>query len=120
MKLRSLFSSQHTVRLLLLIGVDVVFFSVIDPRNAASFVVVVGFLLLLATIYALLQVCMEQIGQRLGLSKDNSKKLVLLLTVFLGVVVGLQSIGQLSLRDLLAITPLIIVLYFYLSYFRQT
>lgn len=120
MKISALLSNRAFVRLAALLVVDGLFFSLVNPKKAASFIVVLGFLLLLVTVYGLLHICIGQIGQRLGTSQGSIKKLVLLLTIFFGVLIGMQSIGQLSLRDFLAITPLVIILYFYLSYFRKS
>jgi hypothetical protein len=120
MKISALFADRALARLVVLLAVDVLFFSLVNPKKTASFVVVLGFLLLLLTMYALLRICIGKIGRQLGAGQGSIKKSVLLLTIFSGVLIGMQSIGQLSLRDFLAITPLIIILYFYLSYFRKS
>jgi len=102
---------------ILLVIVDVYIFTMVNPHKAPSFVIGVAYLLVIVTFYLLLAWLLEFIAKFLGLPLHRQKKLTLLTTICAAVLIGMQSIGQLALRDLLAIIPLVFVLYFYLSYY---
>ena len=105
--------------ILLLIVVDLVVFTTFNPRTAPSIVVVVGFLLMALTVYVLCMTLLNFAAKHVVSLRSRKGRIGLMLSVCISIVIGLQSIGQLSTKDLLAIVPLLAVVYFYLSYYRK-
>lgn len=110
---------KKAVPLLLLGALDVAVFTLVNPRNAPSVLVMAGFFLLVVTFYVLLSRLLGLASNFISIPAGRRKKLTLLITICVTVTIGMQSIGQFSLRDLLAIVPIVVVLYFYLSYYGR-
>jgi len=102
--------------LLLLLAVDAVFFSMINPTRAYAWVVIIGFGLLVLTIYVIFGLLVTMIAKIVPLSDLLRKRLVRAATLLCGLLIAMQSIGQLSFKDLLALVPFVLVLAFYFSY----
>jgi hypothetical protein len=103
-------------RLLILFAADGLFFSLINPNSVYSFVIVIGFLLLALTIYALIDFLLVLAERIVPFSLHTKKRIAFASTLVLSLLVAMQSIGQLTSKDILAMVPLVIVLSFYLSY----
>jgi hypothetical protein len=112
-----LIKNKKKTLLFLLLIVDACIFTLVNPHQAPSLVIEGAYLLVVITFYLLLAQFLKLVGKLIGLPLYTQKKLTLIATVCAAVLIGMQSIGQLALRDLLAIIPLVIVLYFYLSYY---
>ncbi len=115
-------SRSHNHRklpLLALIAADLSVFGATSPQNASSIVLFIGFLLLAATFYVLLLGALRLVAWY-GISPGRYRKRFIRLTagVFSGLV-ALQSIGELSSRDVLVLLPLALIAYIYLSYGRR-
>jgi TRAP-type uncharacterized transport system fused permease subunit len=107
---------KHPIRLnigliIVLLIADYEFFSLTNPNNVPSFVLVLGFLLLLMTLYLVVRVVVT-------LLRRTRRRLTGFTTGLLGVLLALQSIGQLTTRDAVVIVPIAIVLYVYFTYAR--
>ena len=107
---------QPPWRLVTLFVADGLLFGGTSARNVASYVLIVGFLLLLATLYELSQAALAA-ANLYGLHLKRRRQLAASLAGLGGVVIALQSIGELSSRDLLVLLPLVIVGYLY-SFYR--
>ena len=71
-----------------------------------------------ASLYLLI-VKLCALGRTYGLQFDNkSHKIALFGTAIIVTMIALQSIGELTLRDLLVAAPLGLITYVYLSYGR--
>lgn len=103
---------------LLLMVVDVLFFGVISP-NANAFVIIPAFILVVISIFAIFNVITAYICKVLEVKPKNQQRIVAVSTATVGVIVALQSIGQLTVRDVATIVPLILVLYLYMSYTKS-
>lgn len=103
---------------IVLLLADALFFSLTNPSSVSSVVLIVAFALLLVTLYVLLELGITGIGLYIPGLKQQRRRLAFALTIVLGILLALQSTGQLSSRDALVIIPLGIVLYIYLTYFR--
>lgn len=95
---------------------DIVFFSLINPTNSNSFVIILACLLSALTFYELFLGLMKLISFFLTISVKSQRRFALFITVLTMFLLLMQSIGQLSLRDILAIVPLMIILYLYITY----
>ena len=102
--------------LLGLIIADILFFGLTRPDKLPSFALIVGFLLLSATLYCLfrdLLVVASWYGIPLGKHRFRLAK------VGAGLCSGLlalQSIGELGSRDVLVLLPFTLLAYVYFSY----
>lgn len=102
-----------------LIIIDSLFFGLTNPASVASLMLIVGFLLLMLTTYGLVynfQKILAVYSPWLG----RQRKLSVALTAGLGLIIALQSIGQLSARDGLLIPLAVVALYGYFSLSKRT
>jgi hypothetical protein len=105
--------------ILILLVADSVLFSLTNPDNVPSLMLAGGFLLLTATLYCLALGLMAIAGWY-GLSTSRHRRRFARITT--GVVaslIALQSIGELSMRDVLVLLPLAVLAYLYVSYGRS-
>lgn len=99
-----------------LLCADGLLFSLSDPHKTPSFMLMIGFLLFIASLYYVL-LGLLTISSWYGLSKTvHHKRLARMFTGLLGGLVALQSIGQLSTRDIFVLLPLAVLAYLYISY----
>jgi len=117
--LTKLIRRLHFWRVSGLLAADILLFCTTDPRNTLSFMLIVGFLLLSATIYYLLDGLLSML-RLYGLALRNRKRVLRTATMVVCGVLALQSMGQLSLRDLLILAPLTFLAYFYLAYSKDS
>jgi hypothetical protein len=109
-------SSRRKWPIAALAAADLVVFGATDPHNAPSMVLFAGFLLLATSFYVLLLSALKLFAWY-GVSPGRHRKRFIRLSagVFSGLV-ALQSIGELSSRDVLVLLPLAIIAYIYVSY----
>ena len=98
---------------------DLIFFGAVSP-NAHAAVIIPAFLLVIATLWLLMRLAVDYLGALIPLSQGVRKKIIAVSVICLGFVIALQSVGQLTARDLAALLPLLIVVVFYLSYTRSS
>jgi hypothetical protein len=112
--------NKHTKRKLTRLGalfvLDTLFFSLVNPTKTYAVVIIVGFLLLTITIYVLIDFILAVSERIIPFSAHAKRRMALALTLVLSLLLALQSIGQLTTKDVLAIVPLAIVLSVYFSY----
>lgn len=102
-------------RLLGLLAVDAAVFGLTNAGNAPSFMLIVGFLLLVVTFYYL--ICgLLALSRLYGLSVKRKYRLAGSLTALTGFLVALQSIGELNSLDIAVLLPLVIIGYAYSFY----
>lgn len=107
-------------KLMGLTAADITFFSFINPIKAYAFVIIVGFALLVLTIYVLIDFLLL-LGERIiPLSMRTKRRIALAMTMVIGLLIAMQSIGQLTYKDILAVIPLVIVMSFYFSYLQRS
>jgi hypothetical protein len=109
-------AKRKLIELTALFVVDVLFFSLVNPVQAHAAVVIVGFLLLVVTLYVLIDFLLA-VGERvIPFSHHTKRRIALATTLVAALLIAMQSIGQLTVKDVLAVIPLIIVLSVYFSY----
>lgn len=89
----------------------VILFFGTDPNKVPSFVLVLPFLLLFTILLYLIAFLLE----KRGFSNRKSLRIAVLCAGVPIVLLVLQSIGQLTLRDVLVLSALFILSYFYMS-----
>jgi hypothetical protein len=87
-----------------------------DPLKLPSIVIILGFLLVMGTVYEGLRLLLSAINSWLPLGADRIRRLALVCSGLATAILAMQSIGQLTVKDVGALLPLLVVLYFYFSY----
>jgi hypothetical protein len=90
------------------------FFGLSDPSKVPSFVLIIGFGLLVAILYQGIYGLLT-VSSWYGFlpNRRSRQRLATVTATALGSLVALQSIGELSHRDVLVLMPLMIGVYFY-------
>jgi len=112
--MKNLTKSSITLPLSLII-IDSLLFSLSDPRKVPSFLLIVAFLLLTATFYYVVKGLVKLLGWY-GVNAKHPNRLASTITAVFGGITALQSIGELTGRDMLVLLPLVLVGYLYFSY----
>lgn len=111
---------SHFYQGITLLAADGLFFGLTNPGQVASSELMIGFLLLVATLYYLYGRFLAAISlYGLSLSR-RPRRVALFATGVSAGLLALQSIGELSFRDILVLGPLALVLYVYLGYNRRS
>lgn len=113
--LTRLIRKTHFWRLSALFAADALVFGVTDPNETASFMLIVGFLLMSATAYYLFDGVLAFAGLY-GFPARHRKRVLRASALLASGLLALESIGQLSARDILILGPLTGLAYFYLAY----
>ncbi len=111
---------QKLGAVLLLLVADIVYFGLVNPANSNSLVVFIGCILIIFTIYILIYGLIKLLAVFFPISRSTQRRLTIFITLLLAFLLLMQSIGQLSLKDILAMVPLMIVLYLYLTYITKS
>jgi hypothetical protein len=90
--------------------VFLVFISSTHPADLPVYVLLVPFFLLGVAIYVTLGSLVSKITRS---SSRHQKAVTILMTLFIVVCFGLQSVGQLTFRDLMTVLALTLLSYFY-------
>lgn len=101
-----------------LLVVDAVFFGISNPARVPSWAIMIAFGLFSLTIYSLVLALMKA-ASWYGLNfVQHRRRLALTVTGFFVGLAALQSINQLSVRDVAVLTPLALLGYLYVVYVR--
>lgn len=116
--IKKLLRRAHFWQGLALLAADSLFFGMTNPRRVASSLLIVGFLLFSLSLYYLFGGLLAA-ARLYGLSFGrHRRRLALFVTGGTAGLVALQSIGELSFRDILVLGLISLVLYIYLGYGR--
>jgi hypothetical protein len=102
-------------QVLAIIVIDAVFFTETNASSVAPIVLVLGFVLLMLTSYELLYGLLS-LAKIYGLPVRHKHHLSLYLSAVMAVVIALQSIGELTARELIVLIPLVVLVYIYSVY----
>jgi hypothetical protein len=103
---------KHFWQSLCLLLIDIVFFTRTDASKVAPLVLIVGFILSVLTCYELLYGVLS-VARLYGLPVRYKQRLAVYLTGVVGLILALQSIGELTPRDVLVLLPLATLAYIY-------
>jgi len=106
---------QHIWKFIGLLVADCLVFSLTNARSVPSFMLIVGLILLLMTVYYLVYSLLT-FARLYGLSIRRKRRLAGVLTGLMSGLVALQSIGELNSRDVLVLLPLAVIGYAYSFY----
>jgi hypothetical protein len=99
-----------------ILAVDGLFFGLSDPAKLPSYMLVVAFGLLAANIYLIIKGIIAALTWYGVPLKHERKRITKLATLLISGLIALQSIGQLSPRDLAVLFPFVVLAYGYISY----
>jgi hypothetical protein len=118
LKMTKYLINKHVWMVLMLVVVDGTFFSITNPNKGSSLMLIAGFLLVAATLYFIFNRLFKVISLY-GFSKENRyRRFAFYFTGVLAGLLALQTIGELTLKDVIIFIPMTCILYFYLSYGR--
>ena len=95
--------------------IDCLVFGTTDPHNVPSFALIIAFLLLATSVYYFWKSVIWA-TQWYGLKFSRPARLTVVLSAVVSGLIALQSIGELTSRDILVLLPFVIVSYLYFSY----
>ena len=99
------------------IVVDALFFGFTNPSKVSSQFLIVGFVLVVVSLYIVLRV-LGRLAGLYGISRATAHRFAAIVTGLIGICIALSSMGELTARDLGVLTPLAVLLYIYLYYAR--
>jgi hypothetical protein len=117
MSLTHLIRRLHFWRISGLLAADIAVFGLTDPQEAPSFMLIIGYVLLCVTIFYLVDAVLS-VSRLYGVPVRHKRRVLRSTVLLISGLVALQSIGQLSTRDVIVLMPLSALLYMYLSYAR--
>lgn len=109
----------HFWRISGLLLADVLLFGATNPNSTLSFTLIVGYVLLCITIYYLLDALL-MLTKLYGVPIRHRKRVLKSMTLLISGLVALQSLGQLSPRDILVLAPLSVLAYVYIAYVKSS
>ncbi|GEM_PF-379001 len=111
--------SRPTV-LIAMVVVGMLFFGFTTPKSVPSVMLIVGFLMLAVLLYALLKLIFIATGLIGRLPRVYSRGIILAGTLIPVLLLMLQSIGQLTIRDVLTLSGLFAIGIFYAGQVRRS
>lgn len=101
-----------------LVALDGLFFGLTNPQQAASPLLIIGYVLAVGNWYVLLRLGSRFADLYSEAAGRRMRRLTKVLTGVVAVLLAMQSMGQLTLRDVTALGLLAVIGYFYLGYGR--
>jgi hypothetical protein len=101
----------------IVVALDGLLFCTTNVSQASSIVVAAGFLLVVATLWVLLY-GLALFASLYGVKQIRKARIALYGSLLFGGLIALQSVGQLSVRDLSVMVPLVIIGYAYSLYMQ--
>jgi hypothetical protein len=102
----------------LVLVLNIGFFSLVNPVLASSPLLAAGFLLLSVDIYLLVRLLLLGLRLLRGRSISHEGRTAFAISATCVLLVALQSIGELSARDGIAMVLIAVIVMFYVSYYR--
>ncbi len=102
-----------------LIAAGLLFFVLTTPRSVPSLFLIVGFVVLGGMIFSATRLFLMISGLDRRLPLRQRRSLLLTLTALPVLLLGMQSIGQLTVRDILTMTGLFLIGVFYVNRARH-
>lgn len=112
-------NNRHIKICAALIAADCLVFSLVNPRTASAMWLIAGFVLLGFTFFGLaglLAGSLKGYGEQTHRAGKRFLRYGAAITLAL---VGLQSVGQLTVKDVAALIPFVIIAYLYFGYGKK-
>ncbi|MDB5175891.1 MAG: hypothetical protein JWM81_749 [Candidatus Saccharibacteria bacterium] len=111
-------SKPPFVALVAIIIADSLFFGLTDPKELGSAMLILGFSLVVATLFLLTRLT-RLIMQRWSPTLARHKHLDVCITGLICATLGLQSIGQMTSRDFMVLLLSTAAMYWYVNYQKR-
>ena len=111
--------NRHAKVCAALIAADCLVFSTVNPRHAAATWLITGYVLLGLTIFALAHLLGLTLRSYGATAQTLGTRALRYGAAAVVLMIGLQSIGQLTAKDVLTLLPLVIGLYLYIGYGKR-
>ena len=115
MQFRSLTHNKPMRSALVLFVLDCFFYGTLNTNKVAQVMLVAGYVLLMANLYVLVYGVTSLI-RLYGIELKKRKRLSLYMSLFLGLIIAIQSIGELSAHDVFVMGLLAAFGYGYITY----
>ncbi len=102
-------------RLAGLLLADIIIFGFTSASSVPSFMLMIGFVLLIATFYSLVHGILTA-ARLYGVSVKQKRRLAGSITGLVGFIVAMQSVGELNSRDVVVLLLLVVIGYTYSFY----
>jgi len=115
MKTYLLIRRHKKLAVLAILVFDLLYFVNLNPDHLALYVLLVGFILVLANIYISCRI-IYKLMTLLGLLNNHRKWMLESVSLFIFALVIMQALGQLSFMDVAALIPITLLSYGYFTY----
>ena len=109
------YKKKRILNIISLLVLDGLFYGISNPNSVNLVVLMFGVLLLALNIY-IFSLYLLLGSKRFGFQVKNANKFSLILTLVISLIVGLETMGQLSLKDVVVAGIFGLLVYFYLAY----
>ncbi|HEX8183082.1 MAG TPA: hypothetical protein VF575_05815 [Candidatus Saccharimonadales bacterium] len=106
------FTSSNRLFVAMIAG-SLAFFAFTTPKSAPSVMLIVGFIVLALLLYSLIKLLLVTTGLYDRLPRIYARSIIMTCTVFPVMLLVMQSIGQLTIRDILTLAGLFVIGGFY-------
>jgi hypothetical protein len=116
---QKLLHNRHIQICAALLAADCLVFGLVNPQNASALWLIGGYILLGLTFFglaSLLAVSLHSYGQR---AQAVGRRFLRYAAIIVVAMIGLQSIGQLTVKDVMALLPFVVIAYFYFGYNKK-
>ena len=110
----------RSIVLPLFILLQVIFFSSINPFSAEAFILFMGIFLIICDLYLLINQTLIFLSKEFMFIKLRRKKLTIVVTSIGALLVMLESLGQLTFKDIIVIIMLALIVYWYTWYIMDS
>ncbi|CAN5163377.1 hypothetical protein BH09PAT3_BH09PAT3_2920 [soil metagenome] len=116
---QNIYHHRHFQVCAALIVADCLVFTLVNPSQASATWLITGYVLLGLTLFglaSLLATTLKSYGER---AHGVGKRLLRYGATAVVAIIGLQSIGQLTVKDVMTLLPFIIIAYLYFGYGKK-
>jgi len=107
--------NHKRLAVLFLLIADSLFFSLTNPSHLAFYLVFTALILVLCSVYAVCLISFRLL-KSLGIVQSHRRWMLEAITGFIFVLLIMQALGQLSIKDILALIPLTLISYWYTTF----
>jgi hypothetical protein len=113
---QTLIHNRHVQICAALLVADCLVFAFVDPRQASAPWLIAGYILLGITFFSLAGLFANSLKGYGDRAQKLGRRFLRYGAAIVVALVGLQSIGQLTLKDVVTLLPLAVLAYWYLGY----
>ena len=95
---------------------DIAVFSSVDPRKASAGWLIIGYVLIALTAFGICHMIADTLRGYGSTAYHVGSRLLKYVAIIIVGLIGLQSIGQLTTKDIVTMLPLAVLAYWYFGY----